>query len=78
MDGAEIATAAQRWRTPPLWGVGLLRHVNGHQQLLHDGRVRGVLEAVLWHGGEAQDSRQQVLQMRRWQRDALVAFVNSL
>ncbi len=78
VDGIDVAGAARRWRTPPLWGLGLIRQVNGHQQLLHDGRARGVLEAILWHGGEAQGARQQVLAMDRAQRQALVAFVNSL
>ncbi|MEY4882746.1 MAG: hypothetical protein RIS34_600, partial [Pseudomonadota bacterium] len=68
----------QQWKTPPLWGVGLIRDVNGHQQLMHDGRARGTLEAVLWHGGEAESSRQKVLRMNRSERDALVKFVDSL
>lgn len=68
----------RQWRTPPLWGLGLLRDVNGHQRLLHDGRANGVLEAILWHGGEAEDSKNQVLRMSREDREALVKFVESL
>ena len=68
----------RQWRTPPLWGIGLIPDVNGHSFLLHDGRARGVMEAILWHGGEAQASRDQVLKMSRSERDALVRFVNSL
>ncbi|AEG93526.1 di-heme oxidoreductase family protein [Ramlibacter tataouinensis] len=68
----------RQWKTPPLWGLGLIREVNGHQRLLHDGRADGVLEAVLWHGGEAQASRDQVLEMSRADREALVRFVESL
>lgn len=68
----------RQWRTPPLWGIGLIRDVNGHQRLLHDGRANGVLEAILWHGGEAEASRQQVLKMKRADREALVKFVESL
>ena len=68
----------RQWKTPPLWGVGLFRDVNGHQRLLHDGRANGVLEAVLWHGGEAQASKDQVLKFSQRDREALVAFVNSL
>jgi len=37
-----------------------------------------VLEAILWHGGEAEDARQQVLKMSRAEREALVKFVESL
>ncbi len=68
----------RQWKTPPLWGVGLIRDVNGHQRLLHDGRARGVLEAILWHGGQAEASKQQVLQMSAGEREALLRFVNSL
>ncbi len=68
----------RQWKTPPLWGIGLLKAVNGHTRLLHDGRADGVLEAVLWHGGEAEASKQQVLGMSKAERDALVRFVESL
>ena len=52
--------------------------MNGHTRLLHDGRARGVLEAVLWHGGEAEEAKDQVLKMKKADRDALVKFVESL
>ena len=66
------------WRTPPLWGIGLIKTVNGHTNFLHDGRARGVLEAILWHGGEADASREAVQQMSTSERDSLIAFVESL
>jgi len=68
----------RQWRTPPLWGIGLIRDVNGHSFLLHDGRARNVLEAILWHGGEAEASKQQVTKMKREERNALIKFVESL
>mgnify|MGYP002350344113 FL=1 len=68
----------RQWKTPPLWGIGLIRDVNQHNRLLHDGRARGVLEAILWHGGEAQASRERVSKMNREEREALVRFVESL
>lgn len=68
----------QQWKTPPLWGIGLFKDVNAHTRLLHDGRADGVLEAILWHGGEAEESKQQVLQMNAAERAALVKFVESL
>lgn len=74
----DFAASASQWKTPPLWGVGLIHSVNGHTRLLHDGRADGVLEAVLWHGGEAQAAQQKVLSMSRAQRAALVKFVESL
>jgi CxxC motif-containing protein (DUF1111 family) len=69
---------ASEWRTPPLWGVGLLGTVSSHTGLLHDGRAASVLEAVLWHGGEAQAVRDAVVALSAAERDALVAFVGSL
>ena len=45
---------------------------------MHDGRARGVLEAILWHGGEAEAARNSVRQLGADDRDALVKFVNSL
>lgn len=71
------ATGAE-WRTPPLWGIGLIPAVNGHDRLLHDGRARGVAEAILWHGGEGAASRDRFKAMSKAERDNLVAYVNSL
>jgi CxxC motif-containing protein (DUF1111 family) len=68
----------QEWRTAPLWGVGLTQTVNGHTLLLHDGRARSVAEAILWHGGEAQHARYAFAALPKSDRDALIAFVNSL
>ncbi len=66
------------WRTAPLWGIGLTRDVSGHTLYLHDGRARNLLEAILWHGGEAQAQRDAVVQMRAEERQALLAFLESL
>jgi CxxC motif-containing protein (DUF1111 family) len=66
------------WRTAPLWGVGLTQTVSEHSFLLHDGRARGVEEAILWHGGEAQAARDAYAALSAEDRAALVAFVNSL
>jgi CxxC motif-containing protein (DUF1111 family) len=66
------------WKTPPLWGIGLTETVSGHTEFLHDGRARNLTEAILWHGGEAQRSRDAFAQMPRSERDALLAFLESL
>ncbi|GJM37755.1 MAG: hypothetical protein DHS20C19_11220 [Acidimicrobiales bacterium] len=66
------------WRTPPLWGIGLLETVSGHTTLLHDGRARDVEEAVLWHGGEATASADAFRAMSADDRAALLAFLQSL
>jgi CxxC motif-containing protein (DUF1111 family) len=68
----------REWRTQPLWGIGLTEAVNGHTYFLHDGRARNLTEAILWHGGEAQDPRDRFAAMTEEEREALIAFVNSL
>ncbi|HCS44403.1 MAG TPA: thiol oxidoreductase [Pseudomonas sp.] len=75
---SEFQAGGRDWRTPPLWGIGLTQAVSGHTRFLHDGRARNLLEAVLWHGGEAQAAQQQVLSFNAEQRAALLAFLNSL
>jgi CxxC motif-containing protein (DUF1111 family) len=74
----DFQASGSEWRTPPLWGIGLVSTVNGHTQFMHDGRARSLLEAVLWHGGEAKQARDRVLHLSVAQRDALVAFLGSL
>lgn len=68
---------AAEWRTPPLWGIGSLRAVNGHRRLLHDGRARGVAEAILWHGGEGAAARDSFMALSGEDRAALIDFVNT-
>jgi len=74
----EFLASGQEWRTPPLWGIGLTQQVSGHTQFLHDGRARNLLEAIFWHGGEAQAARDAVSHFSRDEREALLAFLNSL
>jgi CxxC motif-containing protein (DUF1111 family) len=74
----DFQASGSEWRTAPLWGIGLVETVNGHTNFLHDGRARSLLEAVLWHGGEAAAARDRVRGMSAQQRAALVAFVASL
>jgi CxxC motif-containing protein (DUF1111 family) len=81
--GEDLADAsgtalASEWRTAPLWGLGLVATVSGHAHLLHDGRARDPIEAVLWHGGEAEFAREGVKQLSAAERQALLAFLQSL
>ncbi len=66
------------WRTTPLWGIGLQEKVNGHTCFLHDGRARNFVEAIMWHGGEGEASRNIFRAMTKERRDALVKFLESL
>jgi CxxC motif-containing protein (DUF1111 family) len=78
-DGRPDGEASGReWRTQPLWGLGLIEAVNGHTRLLHDGRARTIVEAILWHGGEAETARDAFAAMPKGDRDALLAFLGSL
>jgi len=74
----EFSATGQEWRTAPLWGLGLIETVNGHLLLLHDGRARGVAEAILWHDGEAKVSRTRFQEADAKDRQALAAFLLGL
>jgi CxxC motif-containing protein (DUF1111 family) len=85
-DVGDLLTDARRdflaegveWRTPPLWGLGLVQVVNPEATFLHDGRARTVAEAILWHGGEAAAAREAFRLAVRRDRDALIAFLETL
>lgn len=66
------------WRTPPLWGIGLVERVNGHTYFLHDGRARSLEEAILWHGGEGHATREAYKALDARDRTRLIAFLRSL
>lgn len=73
-----FAATGREWRTPPLWGLGLISKVNGHTNLLHDGRARNASEAILWHRGEGERSRQHYISMPKADRLDLLAFLDSI
>ena len=78
-DGAtDFDASGREWRTPPLWGIGLVETVNGHTMFLHDGRARNLTEAILWHGGEATKSRESFRGLTSEEREALIKFLESL
>ena len=78
-DGQQVGLAGGReWRTPPLWGIGLTQTVSGHTFFLHDGRARNLTEAILWHGGEAENARNGFMALEKDERAALIAFLESL
>jgi CxxC motif-containing protein (DUF1111 family) len=74
----DFQASGSEWRTSPLWGIGLVATVNGHTRFLHDGRAYSLMEAVLWHGGEATAARDRIKRLPTRDRDALIAFLNSL
>ncbi|WP_011579985.1 MULTISPECIES: di-heme oxidoredictase family protein [Chelativorans] len=74
----EGMATGREWRTPPLWGIGLTKTVNSEASYLHDGRARTLLEAILWHGGEAEAAREKVVEMEKAERENLIRFLESL
>ncbi len=77
-DRPDFDADGREWRTPPLWGIGLTSLVNGHTLFLHDGRARSFAEAILWHGGEAETSREKFRTIAKEDRRALIRFLESL
>jgi CxxC motif-containing protein (DUF1111 family) len=80
--GEPLASGAGPWRrywkTPALWGIGLQQQVAANAGFLHDGRARNLLEAILWHGGEAENSRSLFEKMSANDRQQLIQFLESL
>lgn len=74
----DFKATGKEWRTQPLWGIGMIHTVNGHTFLLHDGRARNIEEAILWHGGEAENSKNQYVNLTKEDRTAVLSFINSL
>jgi len=76
-DRPDFAASGVEWRTAPLWGLGLVP-VEDDRGLLHDGRARTIEEAILWHGGEGSGSRAAFMRAELSDRQALIAFLESL
>lgn len=77
-DTPDFMANGKEWRTPPLWGIGLIETVNGHTNLLHDGRARNIEEAILWHDGEASGSKSKFMALAATERAKLIDFIKSL
>ena len=78
-DGvAEMGAGSGEWRTAPLWGIGLTQKINPQATFLHDGRARSLEEAILWHCGEAEASRQAYLALASPQRQALLQWLRQI
>jgi len=74
----DYRASGRQWRTAPLWGFGLLTNINEQTNFLHDGRARTAQEAILWHDGEAATARKRYVQLTKEERQALLAFLQSL
>jgi len=74
----DFEATGSEWRTPPLWGIGLVQTVNRHTRFLHDGRARSLEEAILWHGGEGERARERFRTLSATERAQLLRFLESL
>lgn len=74
----EFLASGREWKTRPLWGIGLTAITSGHTSFLHDGRARNITEAILWHGGEAEKSRDDFKKLSAKDREMLLEFLQSL
>lgn len=70
--------SGSEWKTPALWGIGLVQTVNPGSTFLHDGRARTIEEAILWHDGEALQSKTAFMKLTSTERQQLIDFVRSL
>ncbi len=77
-DSISVAQGAREWRTAPLWGLGARAADATSANLLHDGRARSILEAILWHGGEAAPAKQHAAGLSAEDRAALLSFLEGL
>ncbi|WP_018693503.1 di-heme oxidoreductase family protein [Algicola sagamiensis] len=78
-DGTtEFLANGQEWRTPPLWGIGTQQKQFPSAGFLHDGRAKTIMEAILWHGGEAEQQRNQVRALSKKERVALIHYLESI
>ena len=74
----DFLATGREWRTAPLWGIGLFSITNGTPFYLHDGRANSIEEAILWHSGEAEKSKEAFMNLTKTDRDKLLRFLNSL
>lgn len=74
----EFQANGNEWKTRPLWGIGLTTLTSGNTSFLHDGRAHNLIEAILWHGGEAEKSREDFRKLSAKDREALLRFIESL
>lgn len=77
-DRPTFLAEGSEWRTPPLWGIGLTQIVNPNARFLHDGRAKTLEEAILWHGGEGQSSKNKFMNLTSSERKELISFLSSL
>lgn len=79
-DGrVEYQASKSEFRTAPLWGHSKHEKINKKTvRLLHDGRARNFQEAILWHGGEALNAKENYMNLEKEKREKLIKFLEKL
>lgn len=79
-DGrSEFSASGDEWRTMPLWGISINKQIlKDKVRFLHDGRARNVEEAILWHGGEAQEIKNKFVHLEKEKREKIIQFLEEL
>lgn len=77
-DGVKEKNAeSYEWRTPPLWGIGIVAR-DPEARFLHDGRASSLTEAIMWHGGEAEAVKTRFTQLPSTQKETLLSFLKGI
>lgn len=74
----DFEASTNEWKTTPLWGIGLAKHINPNARFLHDGRAATLEESILWHGGESYWVTVAFKNLSREDRQAIIKFMESL
>lgn len=75
----EGQATGREWRTTPLWGLGKIGNLlGGTAYYLHDGRTTDLREAILVHGGEAEQARNAFATLPSTEQEQLLSFLLSL
>lgn len=75
----EGSAKTYEWKTPPLWGLGLSKNSQGGSYfLMHDGRATSIEDAIIMHGGEAQQIKNSYQSLSDNEKQNLIKFLESL
>lgn len=77
-DGVKEKNAESfEWRTPPLWGIGIVAR-DPEARFLHDGRAGSLADAILWHGGEASNAKDRFERLPEDKKQRLLNFLRRI
>ena len=75
----EFQATGNEFRTPPLWGISVYSKIlKNRVNFLHDGRAKTLEEAILWHDGEATQSKHNFINLSAQKQKILIDFLERL